>query len=86
MRIDNDRLVPFLPEGERVTRRQDARPAFVRDGTVYAFWRRTLDETHSIYGRVCRPFVLSAGESLTIDTPEDWAEAERRLSATGRPG
>lgn len=86
MRIDNDRLVPFLPEGERVTRRQDARPAFVRDGTVYAFWRRTLYETHSIYGRVCRPFVLPARESLTIDTPEDWAEAERRLSPTGQPG
>ena len=38
MRIDEGRLVPFLPEGTRITRRQDARPAFVRDGTVYVFW------------------------------------------------
>src|SRR5918993_633321 len=51
MRIDEGRLVPFLPEGRRIGRRQDARPAFVRDGTVYAFWRRTLRESQSIYGR-----------------------------------
>ena len=77
MRLDDGLLVPFLPEGARVTRRQDARPAFVRDGTVYAFWRRTLRETGSIYGRTCRPFVIPAQESLTLDTEADWAEAER---------
>jgi CMP-N-acetylneuraminic acid synthetase len=86
MRIDDGRLVPFLAEGAGVTRRQDARPAFVRDGTAYAFWRRTLRETHSIYGRVCRPFVIPARESMTIDTPEDWDEAERRITAAGRRG
>ena len=26
----------------------------------------------------CRPLVIPADESLSIDTPEDWAEAERR--------
>ena len=81
MRIEDGRLVPFLPEGARVTRRQDARPSFVRDGTVYTFWRRTLDRERSIYGQRCRPLVVPAHESLTIDTPEDWAEAERRLAA-----
>jgi CMP-N-acetylneuraminic acid synthetase len=79
MRIEEGRLVPFLPEGARVSRRQDARPAFERDGTVYAFWRRTLRETHSIYGRNCRPLILPSAESLTLDTPEDWDEAERRI-------
>ena len=59
MRIEEGRLVPFLPEGASVSRRQDARPAFVRDGTVYVFWRRTLRETRSIYGRDCRPLILS---------------------------
>jgi CMP-N-acetylneuraminic acid synthetase len=80
MRVEDGRLVPFLPEGARVTRRQDARPAFVRDGTVYACWRRTVRETHSIYGRACRPLVIPAQESLTLDTREDWDEAERRLA------
>ncbi|MGE3274289.1 MAG: acylneuraminate cytidylyltransferase family protein [Vicinamibacterales bacterium] len=81
MRVEDGRLVNFLPEGARVTRRQDARVAYVRDGTVYTCWRRTLMEQGSIYGTDCRPLVLPAHESLTIDTPEDWAEAERRLGA-----
>jgi CMP-N-acetylneuraminic acid synthetase len=76
--------VPFLPEGERITRRQDARAAYVRDGTVYTFWLRTLRETGSIYGRDCRPMIVPASESLTIDGPDDWAEAERRIA--GGPG
>lgn len=87
MRVDGGRLVPFLAEGARITRRQDARPAFVREGTVYAFWRRTLDEQRSIYGNDCRPLLVPARESLSIDTPEDWAEAERRLgrASAGEP-
>ena len=79
MRVENSRLVPFLAEGQRVTRRQDARVAYVRDGTVYTFWRRTLRGARSLYGDDCRPMVVPASESLTIDTPEDWAEAERRV-------
>lgn len=79
MRIEDDALVPFLPEGARVTRRQDARPAYVRDGTVYAFWRRTLVEQGSIYGSRCLPLVVNAAESITIDAPADWDAAERLL-------
>ncbi len=78
MRVDGGRLVPFLPDGLRVTRRQDARIAYVRDGTVYTFWRRTLRDKKSLYGDDCRPMVVPAVESLTIDGPEDWVEAERR--------
>ena len=79
MRMHGDRLEPFLAGGKDVTRRQDARAAFARDGTVYAFWSRTVRDTHSIYGRDCRPLILSAADSITIDTQSDWAEAERRL-------
>ena len=51
MRIDESgRLVNFLPEGARVTRRQDVRPAYVRDGTVYAVRASTLREHRSLYG------------------------------------
>jgi CMP-N,N'-diacetyllegionaminic acid synthase len=84
MRIERGCLVPFLPGGATVTRRQDARVAYVRDGTVYACWRRTLVEHGSIYGRDCRPLVVAAAESVTIDTPADWAEAERRLGTPAR--
>ena len=79
MRLDAGELKPFLPEGERLTRRQDARAAYVRDGTVYAFWRDTLRRHGSMYGTRCLPLMVPAEESVTIDTPDDWAVAERRL-------
>ena len=84
MRVEAGRLVPFLPEGSRITRRQDTRPAFVRDGTAYVFWTRTLREQHSIYGDHCHPLVVPSHESVTIDTPEDWDAAERRLAGARR--
>jgi CMP-N-acetylneuraminic acid synthetase len=80
MRIDGGRLRPFLPEGERITRRQDARPAYSRDGTVYAFRTATLRRFGGIYGDDCRPLLVDAAESLSIDTEADWAAAERALA------
>jgi CMP-N-acetylneuraminic acid synthetase len=80
MRINEGRLQPFLPEGARVMRRQDARPAYSRDGTVYAFWRATLERFGGIYGDDCRPLLIDAGESLSIDSPADWDAAERLLA------
>jgi CMP-N-acetylneuraminic acid synthetase len=84
MRIEAGRLVPFLPEGARVTRRQDARPAYSRDGTVYACWRRTIEQFGTFYGGCCQPLVIDADASLSIDTPGDWAEADRRLGLWSR--
>lgn len=83
MKIVGGRLLPFLPEGARIARRQDARPAYARDGTIYAVWRDVVLKTHSLYGADCRPLLLSGNESMTLDTLEDWAAAERRLTETG---
>src|SRR5215470_10662289 len=69
MRIEGGRLLPFLPDGARVTRRQDARPAYARDGTVYAFCRSTIERTGGIYGEDCRPLLIDACDSLSIDSP-----------------
>jgi CMP-N,N'-diacetyllegionaminic acid synthase len=80
MRIDEEgRLVHFLPEGAKVTCRQDVRPAYVRDGTVYAFRATTLRNHQSIYGPVCLPLVIDPRRSVNLDSEEDWQEAERRL-------
>jgi CMP-N-acetylneuraminic acid synthetase len=81
MRIDGGRLMPFLPGGLRITRRQDARPAYSRDGTVYAFRRSTLERCGGIYGDDCRPLLIDVRESLSIDTQDDWEQAERLLAA-----
>jgi CMP-N,N'-diacetyllegionaminic acid synthase len=80
MRIEGGRLKPFLQEGARVTRRQDARAAYSRDGTVYAFRRSTIERTGGIYGEDCRPLLIDARDSLSIDSPADWDEAERLLA------
>lgn len=80
MRIDDGVLRPFLPEGAHITRRQDARPAYSRDGTVYAFRRATLDRFGNIYGDDCRPLIIDPAESLSIDSPADWDAAERLLA------
>ena len=80
MRIEGGRLQPFLLEGARVTRRQDARPAYSRDGTVYTFWRATIERFGSIYGEDCRPLLIDARESLSIDSAADWDAAERLLA------
>lgn len=86
MRIDGDVLTPFLPEGARITRRQDARPAYSRDGTVYAFRRSTLDRFGNIYGEKCRPLVIDPQDSLSIDSPADWDAAERILAQREHEG
>lgn len=80
MRIEEGRLRPFLSDGAGVTRRQDARPAYSRDGTVYAFRRSTIERFGGIYGDDCRPLLIDATESISIDSPADWDEAERLLA------
>lgn len=80
MRVEGGRLQPFLPDGVRATRRQDARPAYSRDGTVYACWRATVERFGNIYGDDCRPLLIDARESLSIDSPADWDAAERLLA------
>jgi CMP-N,N'-diacetyllegionaminic acid synthase len=80
MKIEDGLLRPFLPEGARITRRQDVRPAYFRDGTVYAFRRDTIDRFGNIYGETCVPLLIDARDSLSIDSPEDWARAETLLA------
>jgi CMP-N-acetylneuraminic acid synthetase len=62
-------------------RRQDAPKGYWRDGTVYAFWRKTVNEWGDIYGSLIKPLIIPASETQALDTPEDWIEAERRLKA-----
>jgi len=80
LRLEDSRLVPFLAEGLRVTRRQDARPAYFRDGTVYCTRRDVLMNEGSIYGARCLPLIFPLGTTISIDTPEDWAAAEAALA------
>ena len=84
MRIEDGVLRPFLPEGARVTRRQDARPAYSRDGTVYAFRRDTIERFGSIYGdRLPAAASSTPSESLSIDTPRRTGPTAEARSLAG---
>ena len=81
VKLVDGKLVPYLPEGRRLVRRQDVEPAYSRDGTVYAVRRDVVAEQHDLYGDDCRPLILPPWDSINLDTPEDWAAAELRLNA-----
>ena len=53
----------------------------MRDGTAYVFWRRTVERFGTIYGEKVVLMPVPADETCPLDTPEEWTEAERRLSA-----
>ena len=59
----------FLDEGRRYTRRQDMPPAYVREGTIYLARMSTIEDQRSLYGRRCKPMVLSPEESLSSQSP-----------------
>lgn len=64
--------------GDRFTeRRQDARPAMRRDGTVYA-WRCGDEDP---FGLPAVPLIIDPSETTPLDTPEDWTRAEELLRA-----
>lgn len=78
MRFDGVRLEPFL--GKSAARRQEARQAYSRDGTVYAIRTATI-KAGSLYGSICRPLVIPPEESCNLDTESDWNTAERMMEA-----
>lgn len=78
LRLEDGKLNPFL-DTPLATRRQDARPAYSRDGTIYAFWRDVLVHKHTIYGDDCRPLLIPEEQSCNLDTMSDWQEAEKRI-------
>lgn len=78
-----DGMLGFWSEdGNAITRRQQLETAYAREGTVYACWRDVLMQKGSLYGDRCLPLILSADESLTLDSLEDWQKAEERLRGT----
>jgi CMP-N-acetylneuraminic acid synthetase len=66
-------------EDEPVARRQDLPTAYCRDGCVYATKRDVIMNQNSLYGRRLVGYVVEAGESVNIDTLEDWRLAEGLL-------
>lgn len=61
------------------TRRQDCGHSYIRDGSCYAFWRKTVEQQGSLYGARVVPLIVPREYTCSLDTESDWREAERRL-------
>lgn len=63
-----------------VPRRQGLTSSYTRNGAVYAFRVANLLESGSIYGARCLGYVMSAEDSVNIDSESDFILAERRIT------
>ena len=70
MRLDGDRLQPFL-DGPAVLRRQDKPRVFARNGPAVLAVRTQVLERGSLYGDDVRPLFMTPEDSIDLDTPSD---------------
>ncbi|MEM8642581.1 MAG: acylneuraminate cytidylyltransferase family protein [Cyanobacteria bacterium P01_G01_bin.54] len=68
---DFRRLFPNAPR-----RRQDRKPMFTENSSLYMTRTQSLLETHSILGHHCNGFLIEASEAIDINEPLDLAIAE----------
>ncbi len=83
MRLDGERLKPFI-DGPLILRRQDKPRAFARNGPAVLVVRTAVLERGSLYGDDCRPLIMSAEESVDVDSADDLATLERLLARSPR--
>lgn len=77
MKIEDGRLVPFLPgEGTQVLHRQDKPRVYARNGPAVLATRTSIVERGSLYSERIIPYVMGWPESIDIDTPTDLRLAE----------
>lgn len=73
-------LRPLAPWDAK-TLRQEARPTFTPNGTLYLTTRESLARHRRLFPPRLRPLPTTAIEGIDIDTPEDWALAEAVVAA-----
>jgi CMP-N-acetylneuraminic acid synthetase len=85
MRLDGERLRPFVDEGvsaspaslkNMITRRQDKPRVLARNGPAVLVTRAATIDAGSLYGDDCRPLLMAAEDSLDVDSHWDLAMAE----------
>ena len=73
---DGGQLEPLARQAEEITRRQDVRPMFTPNGSLYLIRSTVLREQRSFFPPRSRGLVMDQIASLDIDDPTDWAMAE----------
>lgn len=81
--INEGLLSTFTGENfsDLITQRQKLPLTYTRNGAIYAFWSKNLEKKGSIYGKVCKPYIMPSAESINIDSMDDWIIAEHRLKS-----
>lgn len=76
----SDGTLEFLiPDGSRISRRQDAPQIYKRDGTIYLTRTNVIMKERNFFGKRSVPLILAPSETINIDAPEDWAKAEEMV-------
>src|SRR5262249_35125111 len=85
LRVDERGMASLFVGGQsvrfRLNRRQELPPAWTMNGAIYLFRTRVL-LTHepSISADTTAAYVMSLADGISIDSIEDWTEAERTLA------
>jgi CMP-N,N'-diacetyllegionaminic acid synthase len=83
MRLEGDRLQPYTP-GPPVLRRQDKPRVFARNGPAVLAVRSAVLHKGVLYGDDTRPLLMTAEESVDVDTAADLEYAEFLLARSAR--
>lgn len=70
-------LVPFCKEALHGLRRQDMPEAFMLNGAIFAAETKWFKQTRKFVDGRTIAFAMPESRSLDIDTPADWAAAEK---------
>ena len=84
LRVDDHGIASLFVTGEpvrrRINRRQDMPEAWTMNGAVYLFRTSVLTAAEpSLYGNRTAAYVMPPEFGVSIDSLDDWAEAERAL-------
>jgi len=80
-RMTEQGIEPFLGWQAANSRSQDLAPAFVTDGSMYIIAPATLRKQRSFMGASTQAYLVhNPGETLDIDTAQDWAIAEQTIA------
>jgi len=80
-RQEPDGFLAALAPWDAATLRQETRPTFTPNGTLYLTTRDSLSRHRRLFPPRLRGLPTTALEGLDIDTPEDWALAEAVVAA-----
>ena len=84
LRVDEHGIASLFVTGEpvrrRINRRQDMPAAWTMNGAVYLFRTSVLTAAEpSLYGTRTAAYIMPAEHGISIDSLDDWADAERAL-------